>query len=59
MSDQVQYSANPELRKQPAEVLGECDNVQTEGLGTLKGDNGASTGSTRSLKEKVFGMKQK
>ena len=54
MSVQVHYSANPELRKQPAEVLNECDNVQTEGLGMLKGDSGTSIGSTRGLKEKVF-----
>ena len=46
MSGQVHHLTNPELRKQPAEVLTECDNVQNKGLGTITGDNGASTGST-------------
>ena len=59
MSDQLQYSANPDLRKQPAEVENDCDNVHTEGLGMRKGDNRASKGSTHGLKEKVFGVQQK
>ena len=54
MGDQVQNSANPDLRKQPAEVLTDCGNLQTEGLGTLTGDNRDSTGSAHEMKEKVF-----
>ena len=46
MSGQIHLLTNPELREQPAEVITGCDNVQNKGLGTITGDNGASTGST-------------